>query len=256
MAARLEGKTALVTGATSNIGRAIAIEFGRQGAIVALGGRDPDRGQAVVDEIAGGGGSATFVALDLDGSKAASEELAARASEELGGRIDILVNNAGIYPPGTTLTTDEETFDRVFAVNVKAPYFLTAAIAPAMAERGEGAIINLGSWIVRLGIPIGSLYSSTKGALETLTRAWSAEFGPAGVRVNAISPGVILPEDVDPEMGRLAGGMMAGTPSGGCGTPDAIAHAAVYLASDESGFVHGSVLDVDGGRATVAVIAG
>jgi NAD(P)-dependent dehydrogenase (short-subunit alcohol dehydrogenase family) len=256
MAARLEGKTALITGATSNIGRAIAIEFGRQGAIVALGGRDPDRGQAVVDEIAGGGGSATFVALDLDGSKAASEELAARATEELGGRIDILVNNAGIYPPGTTLTTDEETFDRVFAVNVKAPYFLTAAIAPAMAERGEGAIINLGSWIVRLGVPSGSLYSSTKGALETLTRAWSAEFGPAGVRVNAISPGVILPEDVDPETARLAGGMMLGTPSGGGGTPEAIAHAAVYLASDESGFVHGSVLDVDGGRAGVAVVAG
>jgi NAD(P)-dependent dehydrogenase (short-subunit alcohol dehydrogenase family) len=210
----------------------------------------------VVDEIVGGGGSAMFVALDLDGSKAASEELAALATEELDGRIDILVNNAGIYPPGTTLTTDEETFDRVFAVNVKAPYFLTAAIAPAMAERGEGAIINLGSWIVRLGIPIGSLYSSTKGALETLTRAWSAEFGPAGVRVNAISPGVILPEDIDPETARLAGGMMAGTPSGGGGTPDAIAHAAVYLASDESGFVHGSVLDVDGGRARVAVMAG
>ncbi len=92
----------------------------------------------------------------------------------------------------STVDTDEATFDEVYAVNVKAPYFLTAAIAPAMAARGEGAVINLGSWIARLGIPVGSLYSSTKGALETLTRAWAAEFGPAGVRVNAISPGVIV----------------------------------------------------------------
>jgi NAD(P)-dependent dehydrogenase (short-subunit alcohol dehydrogenase family) len=88
------------------------------------------------------------------------------------------VNNAGIYPGAATADTDEETFDRVYAVNVKAPFFLTAAIAPAMAEAGGGAIINLGSWIARLGIPIGALYSSTKGAAETLTRAWAAEFGP------------------------------------------------------------------------------
>jgi len=89
------------------------------------------------------------------------------------------------------VSTDEKTFDRVYAVNVKAPFFLTAAIAPAMVEAGSGAIINLGSWIARLGIPVSALYSSTKGAVETLTRAWAAEFGPHGVRVNAISPGVI-----------------------------------------------------------------
>src|SRR5258707_11703806 len=114
----------------------------------------------------------------------------------LGGRIDVLVNNAGIFPGPTTAATDEATFDQVYAVNVKAPFFLTAAIAPAMVEQGGGAIINLGSWITRLGIPIASLYSSTKGALETLTRAWAAEFGPAGVRVNAISPGVIRTRNV------------------------------------------------------------
>jgi NAD(P)-dependent dehydrogenase (short-subunit alcohol dehydrogenase family) len=115
-------------------------------------------------------------------------------------------------------------------------------------------IINLGSWIARLGIPVGALYSSTKGATETLTRAWSAEFGPAGVRVNAISPGVVhmpLP-DGDEHPGDV---MMRGTPAGTSGTPDAIAHAAVYLASDESAFVHGTVIDVDGGRVGVAVIA-
>ena len=174
----------------------------------------------------------------------------------LGGRIDILVNNAGIFPRSTTATTDEATFDEVYAVNVKAPYFLTAAIAPAMADAGEGAIINLGSWIARLGIA-SALYSSTKGAIETLTRAWAAEFGPAGVRVNAISPGVIRTPNPDGSDGgrHPAEQMMRGTPAGASGTPDAVAHAAVYLASDEAAFVHGTVIDVDGGRTSVAVIA-
>jgi NAD(P)-dependent dehydrogenase (short-subunit alcohol dehydrogenase family) len=251
---RLHEKTALVTGATSNIGRAIAVAFAREGAHVVVSGRDAQRGAEVVEEIREQGGRADFVQIDLDGSPEASRALAAQANDLLGGRIDILVNNAGIFPPATTPTTDEATFDRVFAVNVKAPFFLTATIAPQMAERGDGAIINLGSWVARLGIPISSLYSSTKGALETLTRAWAAEFGPSGVRVNAISPGVTrtsIPEGDDP-----AGVMMRGTPSGASGTPEAIAHAAVYLAGDEATFVHGTVVDVDGGRMGVAVIAG
>ena len=250
---RLQDKTALVTGSTSNIGRAIALAFAREGAHVVVSGRNAERGHAVVEEIRSAGGRADFVAADLDGSRAASEALAHQATQVLGGRIDVLVNNAGIFPPSTTTTASEETFDQVYGVNVKTPFFLTAAIAPAMAERGGGAIVNLGSWVARLGIPIASLYSSTKGALETLTRAWAAEFGPSGVRVNAISPGVtreVVPEGEDP-----AGAMMRGTPAGGSGTPEAIAHAAVYLASDEAAFVHGTVVDVDGGRVGVAVIA-
>jgi len=138
-------------------------------------------------------------------------------------------------------------------VNVKAPFFLTAAIAPTMVEAGGGAIINLGSWIARLGTRSSPLYSSTKGAMETLTRAWAAEFGPEGVRVNAISPGVVL-EKVTGQV-HPAEVNMNGTPAGRMGRPQEIAHAAVYLASDESAFVHGIVLDVDGGRTTVAVIA-
>lgn len=125
-----------------------------------------------------------------------------------------------------------------------------------MAAAGSGAIINLGSWIARLGIP-SALYSSTKGAVETLTKAWAAEFGPAGVRVNAISPGVIRAPSADgSDSGRHpAEVMMRGTPAGRSGTPDAVAHAPVYLASDEAAFVHGSVIDVDGGRTGVAVVA-
>ena len=253
MGSRLVSKTALVTGATSNIGRAIAVAFAGEGAHVVVSGRSAQRGGEVVDEIRRAGGRAEFVAAHLDGSPSASNELAAEATRILGSRVDVLVNNAGIFPPSpSSAATDEDTFDRVYAVNVKAPFFLTAAIAPAMAQRGNGAIINLGSWIARIGIPVSSVYSSTKGALETLTRAWAAEYGPAGVRVNAISPGVILSST---SQSSTAEAMMRGTPANAAGTPDAIANAAIYLASDESLFVHGTVIDVDGGRIGVAVIA-
>ncbi|MGW2516155.1 SDR family NAD(P)-dependent oxidoreductase [Streptomyces sp. NPDC001617] len=255
MTERLRNKTALVTGSTSNIGQAIAEAFAAEGAHVLVSGRNRERGAQVVEGIRAAGGRGDFLPADLDGSAEASRDLAERARAALGGRIDILVNNAGVYPaPGTT-GTDEKTFDQVYGVNVKAPFFLTAAVVPAMAESGGGVVINLGSWIARLGVPLGALYSSTKGAMETLTRAWAAEFGPLGVRVNAISPGVILPpspEGADPHPGEV---MMKGTPAGRVGTPDAVAHAAVWLASDESAFVHGTVVDVDGGRIGVAVVA-
>ena len=244
---RLTGKRALVTGSTSNIGRAIAVAFGREGAHVVVSGRNAERGAAVVEEIRAAGGSADFVAAELDGSKEASAELARRA-----GRIDILVNNAGAIYGDSTVDTTEADLDRVYAVNVKAPFFLTSVIAPEMAKAGGGVIINLGSWVARLGIGIGASYAASKGALETLTRAWSAEFGPAGVRVNAISPGVVHGELRD---GHPARSMMNGTPYGAVGDPEAIAKAAVYLASDDAAFVHGTVLDVDGGRVGVAVIS-
>ncbi|MEV6236038.1 SDR family oxidoreductase [Lentzea sp. NPDC051838] len=251
MAQRLKGRTALITGSTSNIGKAIALAFAAEGAHVVVSGRDDTRGTAVVDQIREQGGQADFARADLDGTAAASHALAEEATK-LVGRIDILVNNAGIYPPSTTATTEEDTFDRVYGVNVKAPFFLTQAVVPQMIGKG-GVIINLGSWIARLGIGVSSLYSSTKGAMETLTRAWAAEFGPQGIRVNAISPGVIVsPDHVGDHPGEV---MMQGTPAGRSGHPDAIANAAVYLASDDAEFVHGTVIDVDGGRTGVAVIA-
>ncbi|MEU7816174.1 SDR family oxidoreductase [Pseudonocardia sp. NPDC049154] len=250
---RLEGRTALVTGSTGTIGRAVALAFAAEGAHVVVSGRDEARGKAVVAAAEEGGGRADFVRADLDGSTAASHALAAEAAQRVGGRLDVLVNNAGIFPPATTLSADEATFDRVYGVNVKAAFFLTQAVVPGMIEAGGGAVINLGSWVARLGVPSGALYASTKGALETLTRAWAAEFGPRGVRVNAVSPGVIRPPDLGPDEVFPGESLMLGTPAGRPGHPDAIAAAAVHLASDESWFTHGTVVDVDGGRTGVAV---
>jgi NAD(P)-dependent dehydrogenase (short-subunit alcohol dehydrogenase family) len=256
MTQRLQGRTALVTGSTSNIGRAVAAALAADGAHVIVSGRDDERGAAVLAAIRETGGHADYVHADLDGTAEASRVLADAATGILGGRIDILVNNAGIFPAADTLTAGSEMFDRVYAVNVKAPFFLTQAVAPAMIAHGAGVIINLGSWVARLGVPVGALYASTKGAMETLTRAWAAEFGPRGIRVNAVSPGVIRDPAVFADTDHPAAPMMAGTPAGRTGNPGEVAAAVVYLASDDAAFVHGTVLDVDGGRTGVAVIAG
>jgi NAD(P)-dependent dehydrogenase (short-subunit alcohol dehydrogenase family) len=252
MGARLEGKVVLVTGSTSNIGKGVAIAMAAERASVVVSGRDAARGAQVVNLIEAAGGDAAFVAADLDGSAGRSAQLAADAAAAF-GPVTVLVNNAGIYPPDGTLATHEDTFDRVFAVNVKAPFFLTAAVIPGMVEAGGGVVINLGSWIARLGIPAGAVYTATKGAVETLTRTWAAEFGAQGIRVNAISPGVVF-EDPSDAPARATEAMIT-SPAGKPGTPADIAGAAVYLASDEAAFVHGAVFDIDGGRVNVLTTA-
>jgi NAD(P)-dependent dehydrogenase (short-subunit alcohol dehydrogenase family) len=252
MSERLKDRVALVTGSTSNIGKAIAVRFAAEGARVIVTGRHAERGSAVLEAVRANGGEATFLSHELDGSVNASRELATLATQVYGS-VDVLVNNAGIYPPGGTLEIDEETFDRIVGVNVKAPFFLTAALVPAMADAGNGVVINLGSWGARIGIPAGTAYASTKGAMETLTRTWAAEFGPQGIRVNAISPGVTF-EGASP-VAEVAGPMMASTPLGRLIAPDSIARAAVFLASDDAADIHGTVLDVDGGRSSVLFAA-
>jgi NAD(P)-dependent dehydrogenase (short-subunit alcohol dehydrogenase family) len=248
----LAGRVALVTGSTNNIGKAIAFELGAAGARVVVTGRDRARGAAVAEAIRDEGGEATFVALDLDGSAARSRELA-EAAAAVYGPVEILVNNAGIYPPGGTLVMDDATFDRILGVNLKAPFFLAAALIPGMREAGGGVIINLGSWGTRLGIAGGTAYASTKGAIETLTRAWAAEFGAQGIRVNAISPGVTF--EAGHEYVAIAGQLMANTPLGTVVDPSAVAAATVFLASDNAAAIHGTVLDVDGGRVSVLAAA-
>lgn len=252
MAGRLIGTTALVTGATSNIGRATAVAFAAEGAEVVVSGRDHDRGGHVVAEITAAGGRAVFVAADLDGSQTASHALADEAAERLGGRIDVLALSAGIFPGANTAATDDTVLDAVWAVNVKAPFYLVQAIAPGMVERGSGAILTYGSWLARLGAPDACAYNATKGAIETLTRDWAAAYGPGGVRVNCLSPGATR-NAVFGGAPEGAEGAMAGTPWGRSLPPEALASAAVYLASDEARYVHGALFDIDGGRANVAV---
>lgn len=175
----LKGKTALVTGGNSGIGRAVATALAGSGAHVVLTGRDVDRGEAAVATIRAAGGTADFVKADL-GDEASARALARQAAELGGGHVDILVNSAGIFPFGPTHETTEDDFDRVFSVNVKAPFFLVAELAPKMAARGGGAIVNVTTMVAEFGMPAMALYGSSKAALVLLTKSWAAEYGPSG----------------------------------------------------------------------------
>jgi len=155
--------TALITGGTSGIGRATANKLAQLGVHVLVVGRNAKRGKDTVDEIRAAGGQADFISADLRDA-ASARDLAKRAIELGNGQIDILINNAGVYPFGPTDEMTEEQFDRVFSVNVKAPYFLVAELAPLMAERGKGAIVNLSTMAADYGAPGMSLYGSSKAA--------------------------------------------------------------------------------------------
>jgi NAD(P)-dependent dehydrogenase (short-subunit alcohol dehydrogenase family) len=196
----LAGTTALVTGATSGIGRAVAVSLARRGAHVLASGRDAARGEAVIAEIRAAGGKADFIAADL-----------------------------------------------AYAVNVKAPFIPTGELAPAMAARGKGSVVNVLTMVAHFGVPGMALYGSSKAALTLLTKAWAAEFGPAGVRVNAVSPGPTRTEGTE-MMGDQLDQLASLAPAGRPAAPEEIASAITYLAGDEASFVHGAVLDVDGGR--------
>src|SRR5260370_12817205 len=189
----LTGSTALVTGGNSGIGRAAALALAGLGAHVVLSGRDATRGEQVVAAIRAQGGRADFVATDLS-DEASARQLAKQATELGGGHVDILVNNAGVFPFGPTHEASEADFDRVYAVNVKAPFFLVAELAPAMAQRGHGAIINITTMVAECGAPEMALYGSIKAALVLLTKSWAAEYGPAGARVNPVRPAPPRPE--------------------------------------------------------------
>ncbi|MFJ9588179.1 SDR family NAD(P)-dependent oxidoreductase [Streptomyces acidicola] len=247
--ASMLGKVALVTGATSGIGAAVAEALGRRGARVLVAGRDAARGDAVVGAIRERGGEADFVGAEL-GDVQAVRRLAHDALELGGGRVDVVVNNAGIYPFGPTDDTEESLFDAVYALNVKAPFYLVAELAPGMADRGSGVIVNVSTIAAALGVPGMALYGSSKAALNLLTKAWAAEYGPRGVRVNAVQVGPTLTEttaQAEEDLRSLAAKAPAGRPA----SVAEIAAAIVYLADDEASFVQGAVLPVDGGRAAV-----
>ena len=244
--ARLAGRTAIVTGSTSGIGAAIATSLATQGVHVVVSGRDAVRGEAVVDQIRQAGGRADFLDADLNGTYADLRAFAAAATSVLGGRVDILVNNAGIYPATPTKDLPDDQLDSMLAVNIRAPHVLVSMIGPEMAERGRGVIINIGSWMGRVGIPFGAMYSATKAADEQLTRSWAAEYGPRGVRVNTVAPGATLTPGNEAARTALDD-MTAATPAGVVVRPQDIAHGVLYLVSDDAAMIHGITLDVDGG---------
>ena len=243
---RFTGRTALVTGSTSGIGEAIATRLAGEGAHVLVSGRDAERGAGCVERIRDSGGRADFLAVDLEGSYVGIRDFAAQATVSLGGRVDILVNNAGLYPSPPTTQLADDDLDAMLAVNIAAPYVLSASLIPAMAERGSGTVINIGSWMAQVGSPFGAMYTATKAADEQLTRSWAAEFGPLGVRVNTVSPGVTLTPG-NAAFRPILDAMTANTPAGSVVLPSDIAAAVAFLASDDAARIHGITLYVDGG---------
>jgi NAD(P)-dependent dehydrogenase (short-subunit alcohol dehydrogenase family) len=235
----LEGKVALVTGATSGIGEAAAVQLAAQGATVIVHGRDASRGAAVVAVIENAGGSARFVGAEL------GEPAEARRLAEQAGDVDVLVNNAGFAWFGPSEKLPVTTLEQLFAANVHAPYLLVSVLAPRMVARGHGVIINLASRAGTVGKPDSAAYGATKAALASLARSWAAEYGPAGIRVNAVAPGPVYTNAAGRD---LFDSMAATTLLGRVAEPQEIAEVIGFLASPRASYITGTTIAVDAGR--------
>jgi NAD(P)-dependent dehydrogenase (short-subunit alcohol dehydrogenase family) len=247
MSVDLKDRTALVTGSTSGIGKATAVALAARGAHVLVVGRDGERAERVVAEIEGSGGRASFRLTTL-GDLESAQDLARWATEAGDGHVDILVNNAGVAFLGPSDAATEAEFDETFGLNVKVPFFLVAALAPAMAERGWGSIVNVSTMVASFGQAGMAMYGASRAALELLTKAWAAEYGPRGVRVNAVAPGPTRTRMTEGIPDEMVNQLAALAPAGRVAEPEELASAIVFLASEEAGFIHGVTVPVDGGR--------
>ena len=239
----LEGQRALVTGATSGIGRAVALRLARDGAEVLVHGRDAARGAETVQDITNAGGRASFVAADLTNIADVH-----RLASDLGA-VDILINNAGISRFGPTAEFDIAAFDKMFASNVRAPFMLVAALAPGMAARGRGSIVSLSSMAGGVGLVGGAAYGATKASLEAMTRAWAAEYSASGVRVNAVAPGPVYTPT--PSGSEFITALGETTPMHRASQPEEIAEVIAFLASPRASYITGTTIAADGGRRAI-----
>ena len=250
---RLDGKSAIVTGAGSGIGRAIAKTFAAQGARVFILERDRGAAADVAAEIAAAGGAA--VPLECDVSSAASVAAAFANVDRAAARLDILVNNAGVAHVGTLATTAEADLDRVYAVNVKGVYLCAQAAVARMSKARAGVILNLASIASLVGVPDRFAYSMSKGAVLTMTRSIAVDFIRDGIRCNCVCPARVHTPFVDGFIkanypGREAEifeQLAAYQPIGRMGTPEEVAALALYLCSDEASFITGQAYPIDGG---------
>jgi NAD(P)-dependent dehydrogenase (short-subunit alcohol dehydrogenase family) len=248
----LEGKRALITGAASGIGRATAMLFAREGAAVVLADRDAAQGEAVAREIQEQDGRALFVACDVTRADDCARAVE-QAAKTFGG-LDIVLNCAGIIVRRSVVDLDEADWDRVMNVNAKSVYLVSKFAVPIMQSQGRGgSIINISSGWGLVGGPNAAVYCASKGAVVLLTKAMAIDFGRYNIRVNCLCPGdtdtPMLREEAR-QLGEAEVKFMAGAasrPLGRVGTPEEIARAALFLASDASSYVTGAALVVDGG---------
>jgi 3-oxoacyl-[acyl-carrier protein] reductase len=249
MMGALQGRVALITGAAAGFGEAIARRFVAEGAKVLVADLDGSRAQDVATSL---GASARAVRCDV--SSRADVDAAVAACVDAFGGVDILVNNAGTtHRNQSMLEVDEATFDRVFAVNVKSIFHTTQAVVPLMKARRSGCIVNIGSTAGIRPRPGLTWYNASKGAVNLLSKSMAAELGPDGIRVNAVcpvmSPTALIEQFLGvPDTPEARAKVVAGIPLGRMSTPEDVAEAALYLASDAARFITGVELPVDGGR--------
>ena len=246
----LTGKTVIITGAGSGIGRAIALLFAKQGARVEILDLNATDAQAVVKEIEDAGGAAGWQVCDVGDGEAVKAVIAG-----VPGRIDILVNNAGIAHIGTVLTTSEADMDRLYRINIKGVFNCMSAAVARMVEQGGGVVLNMCSIASSIGLADRFAYSMTKGAVEVMTYSVAKDFIKQGIRCNCICPARVHTPFVDGYLARTYPGQEAemfeklsqAQPIGRMAVPDEVAALALYLCSDEASFVTGCAYPIDGG---------
>lgn len=252
MSRKLEGKVVIVTGAGAGIGRATAVLFADEGARVTVAERDSESGRAVAAEIEKRGGRALPLCVDVSLSDQAKSVV--DRTVEAFGTVDILINNAGVELKRSVEETMEEEWDRVLAVNLKSCFLMAKYVIPIFKEKKSGAIVSNSSVAYYIGAPSSAAYGASKAGMMALTRCLALELAPFGVRVNAVCPGVIdtpmnernLSRAEDPESMRRS--WFEVTPLGKLGKPEDVAKAMLFLACDDSEFITGTPLLIDGGR--------